>query len=201
VKTKLIVFLLVALVSLYARGENFLCFSIDATLVVSDPASVQEKILGWLKANNGYFIIRSDELLSVRFPVERLPEFSKFIESLGESIKDFRQESSDSREELLALQSGIKSREEMLSRNMSLFDRANVKDTLDIEKELIVLVQEIENLKGKLNKLENDRKTVFAKISFSFRKSSVPEKKVSSFGWINTLDFYKLEEEGFPGEK
>lgn len=181
-------------------GENFLRFSINATLIVFDPDGVQERIIGWLRENGGFFIVRSEELLSIRFPTDKLTDFTRFVEGLSEEIRQFDQESADVREELLALSSGIKSREEILSKNLALFSRANVKDTLEIEKELVLLVREIEELKGKLKKLENDRRFVSARIGFTFMKSSVPEKKPSSFAWINTLDFYKFKDEGFPNE-
>jgi hypothetical protein len=183
-----------------AYGAGFLRFTVSATLIVYDPEGVQEKIVSWLKENKGYFIVRSDELLSVRFPTEKLAGFTALLEGLGEDIKEYKQESADVREEILAFTSGIKSREEMLARNASLFDRANVKDTLEIEKELVLLVKEIEELKGKLKKLENDRRNVSATIVFSFKKSPIPEIKASTFKWINTLDFYKLKQDGFPNE-
>jgi hypothetical protein len=190
----------ITLFALPLCSENYLRFTINATLIVYDPEGAEEKIIAWLKANKGFFIVKSAELLSVRFPSERLAEFTRLLEGLGDEVKEFKQESADAREELLALSSGIKSREEMLTKNSALFERANVKDTLEIEKELVLLVKEIEELKGRLKKLENDRKNVSAIINFSFKKSPVPEKKPSSFAWINTLDFYKLKQEGFPHE-
>ncbi len=197
--------ILVCLVALlaahaHAAAENFLRFTVNATLIVYDPESAENKIIEWLVANRGFFIVKSEETLSVRFPTDKLADFTRLLEGLGEEIREFTQESADTREELLALSSGIKSREEMLARNSSLFDRANVKDTLEIEKELVLLVKEIEELKGRLKKLENDRRNVSAVINFSFKKSPVPEKKPSSFAWINSLDFYKLMQEGFPNE-
>jgi hypothetical protein len=199
-KRILVALFLIASIASFVHAENFLRFTVNATLIVYDPETVQEKIISWLSANGGFFIVKSDELLSVRFPTGKLADFTALLENLGDEIKEFRQESEDVRESLLAFSSGIRSREEMLSRNAALFDRASVKDTLEIEKELVLLVKEIEELKGKLKKIENDRKNVSASIAFSFKKSPIPEKKPSSFGWINSLDFYRFKQEGFPNE-
>lgn len=183
---------------LYAglNAENYLKFSINATLLVFDPEATQAEIVTWLEAEGGYFLVKSDERLSVRFSSEKVGEFVTLLENLGDNIQYITQEAVDMREALLAARSGIKSREEILSRNLALFAKADVAGTLEIEKEVILLVKEIETLKGRLNRLQTETTYAFAEISFNFKKSSMPENIPSSFGWINSLDLYNLKKEG-----
>lgn len=177
-------------------AENFLKFTVHATLLVFDPETAQEKIITWLEEAGGYFLIKADERMSVRFPSEKVGDFTAVLETLGESIRDINQEAVDMREELLAARSGIKSREEILSRNLALFEKADVAGTLEIEKEVILLVSEIETLKGRLNKLQTETAYAYADLYFSFRKSSLPEDIPSSFNWLNSLDLYSFIAEG-----
>jgi hypothetical protein len=184
-----------------AGGENYRRVTIQATLIVFNPEEVQNHIISWIEENHGYFLIKSSKLLSLRLPTEKEIAFRQFLENLDEEITAINIESEDLREEILGLRSGIKSREEILSKNFGLFSRADVEATLGIEHELILLLKEIENLKGQLNKREMERKYLYAEISFVFKRTTLPEKIPSSFGWINTLNLYRFKKEGFPREK
>lgn len=194
----LIVFMLI-IIPCYSL-ENFRRITINASLIVFDPETTQELIITWLENNKGYFLIKSDTLLTARVPVEKVREFTSKLEDLGVDVEKISETSEDIREQLVVVTSGIKSREEILTKNVKLFDRADVEDTLGIEQELVFLLEEIEGLKGTLNKLNVDRKYAYVEISFTFKKSSLPEKIPSSFDWINTLDLYKFKQEGFPDE-
>ena len=177
-------------------GEDFLKFTINATLLVFDPEVTQEQIVAWVTDNGGYYLVRADERLALRFPAARVGEFNALLEELGESIQYINQEAVDLREEILAARSGIKSREEILTRNLALFEKADVAGTLEIEKEVILLVKEIEGLKGRLNKLQTETAYAYADVYFSFKQSSMPEDIPSSFDWLNTLDLYDFKSEG-----
>ncbi|MBN2532950.1 MAG: DUF4349 domain-containing protein [Spirochaetales bacterium] len=181
--------------------ENYRRIIISANLIVFDPETTQEMIVTWLENNRGYFLVKSDTLLSARIPVEKVREFTRTLETLGVDVEKISETSEDIREQYITLSSGIKSRQEILFKNLQLFDRAGVEDTLGIEQELLLLLNEIESLKGSLNKLEVERKYAYVEISFTFKKSALPEKIPSSFDWINTLDLYRFKQEGFPNEK
>lgn len=172
--------------------ENYLSFDITAYLIVYDVEKTQEAILSWVRENGGYYLVRSDDYLQLRFPSGKVPEFTELLEAQGEELDDISQSATDIREELLAHKSAIKSREEALSKNKQLFDRADISATLAIEKEIMALVKEIEEHKAALRKLELNRETAKAAIYFTFKKSSVPEDLSSSFSWINSIDMYSF---------
>ncbi|MBN2444696.1 MAG: DUF4349 domain-containing protein [Spirochaetales bacterium] len=181
-------------------AENYRRITITASLIVFDPEGTQETIVAWLTENRGYFLIKSDTLLTARVQVEKVRDFTHLLEALGVDIEKISETSEDIREELITLSSGIKSREEILEKNLKLFNRADVEDTLGIEQELVLLLNEIEGLKGRLNKLNVDRKYAYIEISFTFKKSALPQNVPSSFAWINTLDLYQFKQEGFSNE-
>ena len=66
-----------------------------------------------------------------------------------------------------------------------------------IEQEILRLVTEIEGLKGRLRKLETDRRFARGEIFLSFQEQTLPEDIPSSFDWINSVDFYRFIEEDF----
>ncbi|MBN1697200.1 MAG: DUF4349 domain-containing protein [Spirochaetales bacterium] len=184
-----------------ACGEEYRKVTIRATVIVFQPEELQNRIIGWIEEHGGYFLLRSNEFLSLRLPTEAETGFRHYIENLDGEVTAIDIESEDLREEILNLRSGIKSREDILAKNIALFGRADVEATLGIEKELVLLLNEIESLKGRLNKLETERKYLFSEISFVFKRTSLPEKIPSSFDWINTLNLYRFKKEGLPHEK
>jgi hypothetical protein len=196
----LLIFICLNILNSYCL-ENFRRVTVTARLIVFDPEAVREHIVTWIENNNGYFLVKSDTLLTARVPVDMVRQFAQTLEELGIDIEKISETSEDIREELVMVQSGINSREEILTKNLQLFNRADVEDTLGIEQELVLLLEEIEELKGRLNKLNVERQFAHVELSFLFKKSELPEKIPSSFDWINTLDLYRFKQEGLPNEK
>ena len=81
--------------------------------------------------------------------------------------------------------------------NLQYIDQTDVEGTLAIEKEIMQLLTEIEQLKGRLRKLTVDRNYALAQVNLQILGQSLPTDIPSSFGWINTIDFYTFVDEGF----
>ncbi len=62
--------------------------------------------------------------------------------------------------------------------------------------EIIRLLQEIEQLKGRLRRIEVERGFALVNINFSFLSRSIPSEIESMFGWINSLGLYNFLEKG-----
>ena len=194
------VLLLAVAVSAGAAEEGWLAHRIRATVLVADPDRAAEAVTRWAEEAGGLLPARSGDGAVMRFPNAAIGALRGLLEGLAEEVVDFSPEARDLREGLLGLQSGIRSREEILQRNLAYLDGANVKGTLAIEQEVLGLLQEIETLKGRLNRLEADRRLALAEVSFRFLEQSVPTDLPSSFGWINTVDYASFQMGGFPGE-
>lgn len=189
--------LLVFLSLIVWAEENFLFFDINISLLVFDADKVQEDIISWIEKEKGHFIYRSDNQLNLRVPWEASMKLRGFLNAMDLDVLEFNQNAMDLREEILQLKSGIKSREEILAKNLALIDRADTKGTLAIEQEVVRLIREIEYRKGRLTKLEYDRLMASVQISFNFKQSSRPENIDSAFEWLNQVDMYELLKGGF----
>ena len=177
--------------------ENTLYHDIRATLLVADVDVLGNLIAQWAEDSGGYLLLKSTDRIVVRFPYTKISSFREFLEQNADLVVEIAPQAVDLREHLLGLQSGIRSREEILLKNLAFIDQADVTGTLDIEKEILTLLGEIEELKGKLRKLNVDRAMARAEVHLRFMEQSLPENIPSSFSWINTVDFYSFIRGGF----
>lgn len=193
----LLSFILLMFPCLICSADNFLHHSIQATILVADADQAADLIARWADDSGGYILFKSSDAVVIRFPFTEIGKLRAFLENLSELVIEISPQAVDLREEIPGIQSGIRSREEILQKNLSFIDRADIAGTLAIEKEIILLIEEIEGLKGRLNKLNVDRKFARAEIYLKFMEQSLPEDIPSSFDWINTVDFYSFMREGF----
>jgi hypothetical protein len=175
--------------------ENYIVRTVQTTVLVTDPDAASELIGSWAEENGGYYTYKSTESVRLRVPWQRIPALRELIDSISDRVVEYSENAQDLREEIGRLQAGIASREEVLGRNLTLLDRADVSGTLAIEQEVIRLIAEIERLKGRLRKLDTDRTFSAAVVSFRFLEPELPQNVPSSFPWINTVDFYRFMEE------
>ncbi len=179
------------------NADNFLYHQIQAVILVTDPDQAADLITQWSESIRGYYLLKSSDHVVIRFPYTEIGALRTFLENLSEDVIEISPEAFDLREEILGIQSGISSREEILKKNLSFINSADVSGTLAIEKEIILLLEEIENLKGRLRKLTVDRSFARADIHLSFMEQSLPEDIPSSFEWINSVNFYSFMQGGF----
>jgi hypothetical protein len=177
--------------------ENTLHHSVQVQILVADPEQAGDRIEGWTETQGGYLLEKSSERVVLRLPQARLPQLRAFLESLSEDLLTYAPQAEDLRQQLSEARSGLRSREDILKRNLALLDQADAAGTLAIERELLSLIEEVERLKARLAALSLDQKYARAEIALSFRESPLPKDIPSSFGWINQVSFYALVEEGF----
>lgn len=183
-----------------AGAQSYLHHSLQSTLLVADPEAAAEVLERWAQERGGYVLLKSSDRIVFRYPSGDNLALSRRVEELSEDILELSRQAVDLREQVLRLQAGIRSREEILQRNMALLDRADVAGTLAIEKEVFALVEEMEEMKGALGKLEVDRAYGRAEVAFQVLEQSLPDSLPSSFPWINTVDLYAFLREGAAAE-
>ncbi|MBN1797699.1 MAG: DUF4349 domain-containing protein [Spirochaetales bacterium] len=193
----LVITLFLTITTLTFPADDYLHQQLQATLLVAEPDIVAEKITGWAEQAGGYFLVKSSTRVIIRFPSQKMDELRDFLKSIAEDVVTLTSKATDLRENFLEIQSGIASREEMLRSTLVFLDRADIKGTLAIEKEVITLLKEVEELKGKLRKIYVDRLYALATINLNYFQQSIPQDIPSSFDWINSIDFYKFIQEGF----
>jgi hypothetical protein len=189
---------IICLLSIQAVAEeNYLHHGIQATILVADVDRAIDSLARWADEAGGYLLYKSSEVVIFRFPYTKVGSLRGFLEDISETVVELSLQAQDLRESILGIQSGIQSREEILQQNLQYIDRTDVEGTLAIEKEVMQLLTEIEQLKGKLRKLTVDRAYALAQVNLRILGQSLPTDIPSSFGWINTIDFYKFVGEGF----
>jgi len=169
---------------------------ITGTILVKNSETAAKALADWASSRGGFFLVKSSERIVLRFPSKDADSFREALKGVSEDIFDFSLIATDIQSEIIECQSGIKAREDILKRNLSYIDKANVSGTIDIEKEVTALLREIEGLKGRLNRALTERDFARAEIAFSFVGQSIPTDIPSSFDWINTMDFYSFMAEG-----
>jgi regulator of replication initiation timing len=197
-KRALIVVSVICLLSLQVAAEdNYLHHRVQATILVADVDRAVDDLAQWAEEAGGYLLYKSSDRVIFRFPYTDVGRLRGFLESIADTVVELSLEAQDLRESILGIQSGIRSREEILEQNLRYIDQTDVEGTLAIEQEVMQLLTEIEQLKGKLRKLTVDRAYALAQVNLQILGQSLPTDIPSSFGWINTIDFYGFVEEGF----
>jgi hypothetical protein len=177
--------------------ENYLHHRVQATILVAEVDPAIDNLARWADEAGGYVLYKSSERVIFRFPYGEVGGLRDYLQNTAETVVELSLEARDLRESILGIQSGIASREEILQENLKYIDRTDVEGTLAIEQEVMQLLTEVEQLKGKLRKLTVDRAYALAQVNLRILGQSLPTDIPSSFGWINTIDFYRFMEEGF----
>jgi hypothetical protein len=177
-----------------AEEESYLARTLRFHIVVHDPADTADRLVTWAESRGGYFLHMSADRVSLRLPLEHAPGFRAYVEERAEELLDVSVEARDLRERLVQLRAGIRSREEILARNLAFLGQADVEGTLAIEREIMELVSRVESMKGELRTLEVDRRYLLAEVVMSFKDQTLPADVPSSFEWINSVDFHRFVE-------
>jgi Rad3-related DNA helicase len=200
VKTLILTAIVLTGLTQTVEGENYLYQNIEATVLVVDPDQAADSLELWVEQTGGYTLLKSSDQVILRLPFGSIPQLRTKLDDLSEDILEISPQSQDLREQILEAQAKINSREEVLRQSLALLDQADVQGTLAIEKEILTLIDEIEQLKGALQKLNIDRTFSRAEISLRYLEQTLPENIPSSFDWINSVDFYSFINQGLTRE-
>ncbi|MDA3850038.1 MAG: DUF4349 domain-containing protein [Spirochaetaceae bacterium] len=196
-KILLSIFSLMMLISLNAQ-DNWLSYNLDCQVLTEDGTSFSRDIISWAEDHGGYYTEMSPQRVILRFPWQDLPTFREWLNLNSREIYRLDQSSQDLREEILGLQSGLEARQEILDKNLEYLDKSNFQGTLALEQEIRRLMGEIDQRKGQLRRLRNDKSMVKAVVNTSFLSNSLPDRGYSSFPWINGVDYYDFTDNRFP---
>jgi hypothetical protein len=169
-------------------------------VLVADPDRTADTLESWAEKAGGHALLKSSDQVVLRLPFEQMPQLRIELAELSDYILELSPQSRDLREAILETQAKINSRREVLRQTLDLLDQADVAGTLAIEKEVITLIGEIEELTAALQKLDLNRRYSQAEISLRYLEQTVPENIPSSFQWINDVDFYSFVDQNFHRE-
>ncbi|MFN3603922.1 MAG: DUF4349 domain-containing protein [Leptonema sp. (in: bacteria)] len=173
--------------------ESLEHLKINIALKVNSPETVRKKLLEYTEKKNGYLKKFDNTSIQLIFPkTTQKEEIINYIKNLGaivsQSIK-----TEDYSDELIKLQTKIKVKEKYLRELNQLTGEANLLQTLDMEKEIAKIIEELEELKGSYLYYLELVSSQEVQIFFTFLEtSSLP--LVSAPGWVSDLgifNFYK----------
>ena len=166
--------------------------TLDAVILVGDRFEVADKLEAWVEGHGGYVVSRLEERLILRVPSEALDEFVDVLETVGEDIVQIQQQTEDISQSLLEAEAGIKSKNELFEKALTLIDQTDLATTLEMESEVLSILQDIERLRGQYRKLVGEVSMARVQVDFTLQEQKLPENLPSSFPWINIVDFYRL---------
>ena len=168
-----------------------LSVNIVAELSVADPSKTVEAFAVYCESVGGYYIKKSDYGISLRLPAKMSDKVEDILKENGTLIK-YNINTNDVGNEYLVLQKQLESRRKLLSDYNKLVASSNFSSTLTLEKEIMTVVSEMESLKGRINKMDNEYKFIKLEIKFFSEEIRRPVVGKSSFDWINRINFYSF---------
>jgi len=176
----------------YAQVEQ----RFDIRIKTANTDSVFQKIIETAESKGGYFTNFTERSISLRLPVQALQEFQSVVGNLA-VIEDKGFESTDKSTEFEKLKLQIQSRKKLLATYMDLVKNAPFAELQSVEREMVSLNAQIENLQGRLQAIE--KRAALASVAI-YSQPLVPthrpiKQTTSPFAWINSTNLNSLRED------
>lgn len=182
----------------FAIAQDQLAIRVTLQVVSSDPEQTSLDIADWADRSGGYYTYRSDDQVIVRIPPDLVPALRSLVEESDDSLVAYNPAATDHGEEIRRISAAINSRNESLTRILIYLESSDVAATLEFERELRSLLQEIEYHTGRARRLQNEIAFADVTVNLSSRQRSIPERRPSNFPWVTTVDLYRFLEEVLP---
>ena len=167
-----------------------LSINIFAELSVTDPGRSVQIFADYCDSVGGYYIRKTNNSISLRLPAEKLNNIEDLLKNNGTLVR-YNINANDIGSEYLVLQRQLDSRKRLFDEYNRLMASAAFSSTLTLERELMTVINEMENLQGRINRMDNEYKFLGLDISFFSEEIKRPlAARSSSFGWINRINFH-----------
>ena len=137
--------------------------------------------------NGGYLALKRDKEIVIRVPRNRFEPALAQIDKIGDVLhRDIQAQ--DVTDEFVDTEIRIKNGRAMQARLKILLDKANVKEALEIEKEMRRVTEELELLEGKLKLLKDKIAYSTITVAFEPRGSTIQSTRIKlPFPWLTQL--------------
>lgn len=174
------------------QSRDFVIYTAELTMAVYQVETGIAAIEKIAREHNGYLAAKKDREIIIRVPRAEFENAVSQVDKVGDVLhRDVA--ALDVTDEHVDLEIRIKNARAMQKHLTELLARANVKESLEIEKELGRVTEELERLEGRL-KLLNDR-IAFSTIAVTFeaRGQALQTQRVRlPFPWLGTLNLPTL---------
>jgi hypothetical protein len=162
---------------------------------VANKDSVFQELIQTAESKGGYFTKFDDFSLQIRVPVSALQEFQLKLGSLAK-IKDKKISSEDESANLEKYTAQIESRKKLLETYMGMVKNAPLAELQAVEREMVNLNRQIENLQGDKQAIERRAALALVTINASLPPPNVNKpNQISLFKWINATNLNSLRED------
>ena len=177
-------------------------------LIVKDVLDVAKKIAKFAEDNGGWVVSSNiseyekvpSGTITVRVPAEKFEEAKDYFRSLAVRVTNESIQSEDITEEYVDLQSRLRNLEAAENQLLELMKRAGkISEILEVHKELTNVRQQIEQIKGKMQYLEQSVKMSSITVNLALSEELLPvppaekwrPKYVLLQSWKSVLNFWK----------
>lgn len=168
-------------------------------LKVVHPEQVRQTLTEAAIKLGGHATRITDQGVALKVPP---PELGEFLRRMGDHglVLEKTLSRQDMTEAIADLEGRLRSKQEIFGQLRAFFDRSNLQATLDIERNMTQLVDEMESIKGQL-RVERDRtRWALVQVDFQFQSRDRVVYVDSPFEWLNTVDLDRFLSE-FDGEE
>ena len=169
------------------KDTRQMIYQADIFLVVDNISKTLNELKEIAVRSGGYMQAMHEKSIVLKIPVKRFFDITSEVTALGEVIQK-EITGSDVTDQMFDLNTRLKSAEKVLSRLLTLLERAEkVEDAIKIEKEIERLTLSIEQLKGSIRQMEN--RIAYSTVTVVLN-SPLPQKQVKEevpFYWVRML--------------
>ncbi len=166
---------------------------LEIQLRVSSPEVKRKEILKFLEEKKGYLkSLNNEEMYMIFFKSEKKEDLIQSFKKYG-SILSYNFTTIDYGEEIINLKSKIQVKEKYLKDLNQLTKEANFIQTLEMEKEISKVIEELEEYKARYQYLIELSNTIEVRILFeSLSKNNLPVSIIP--GWISKIGIFTFVE-------
>ncbi|WP_375534076.1 DUF4349 domain-containing protein [Alteribacillus sp. HJP-4] len=182
-------------------ADRMIIYEGNMRIEVENYGNAQRRIEQHIEEMDGYIVesnVQEEKeeepkgLLTVRIPQEHFSSFLNVVEKVGTKVLDRSTNGNDVTEEYVDLEAQLRSQETVEERLLSFLEKAETtEDLLAISDDLSVTQQEIEQLKGRINYLENHVDYSTITIEMKENAGSAVAKKDSLQTWREAQNLFK----------
>jgi hypothetical protein len=159
----------------------------ELVLKVVHPDDARKAIIARAEAAGGHVALATNERLTLKVPPASVTDLMAVAASRG-IVLERSLTREDVTEPIAELEGRQRSKEEMLARLRPLLKDSSTAATLDVERTMTTIVEELEAAKGQLRVLRDRARFAVLDISFQFHRKERIERTHSPFEWLNSVD-------------
>jgi hypothetical protein len=174
------------------RAGAMLIYTAFLNLAVFQVELQMDRVEAVARSSGGYLSTRDDHRITVRVPQARFEQVLRAVEKLGDVLHR-NISAQDVTDEFTDLEARLKNARAVRNRLELLLAKAEVKEAIEIQKELAGVTEQIEQLEGKLKLLRD--KIAFSTITVDFAAratETVRDPSILPFPWLRSVGLSTL---------